>query len=177
MPYPRNTIVAVIDSHAQVTKNLSLAKERQSFQANKRRRQPPRWKIGQKLILSSQNMNLPNDNKKMKPMWVGPYSITQVNYQCNNYKLDFTSNSDVCHIYKTLHIGRLKPCRETNQPELAHRYYTKSGPMKDVRYEVEKAVNFRFRQPRREALYQIRWKGHLPSQNQVIHSDEIDDDV
>ena len=70
MPYPLNRIVADTDRHAQVTHNLKIAKQRQSFQANKRRNQPPRWKIGQKVMLSSQNINLPNINKKMKPRWL-----------------------------------------------------------------------------------------------------------
>ena len=70
MPYPVNKIVADTDRHAQVTHNLKIAKERQSFQANKRSNQPPRWKIGQKVMLSSQNINLRHVNKKMKPSWL-----------------------------------------------------------------------------------------------------------
>ena len=50
MHYPLNKIIADTDRHAQVTNHLKLAKEGQSFQPNKRRNQPPRWKIGQKVI-------------------------------------------------------------------------------------------------------------------------------
>ena len=49
--------------------------------------------------------------------------------------------------------------------------------MKDDRYEVEKAVNFIFSHSGRAPLYQIRWKGYLPSNDQWIHADEIDDDI
>ena len=49
--------------------------------------------------------------------------------------------------------------------------------MKDDRYEVEKAVNFRFSHTGRDPLYQIRWKAYLPSDDQWIHADEIDDDI
>ena len=45
------------------------------------------------------------------------------------------------------------------------------------RYEVEMAVNFRFSHPARDPLCQIRWKGYMPSDDQWIHADEIDDDV
>ena len=109
MPYPLNKIVADTDRHVQVTDNLMLAKERQSLQANRRSNQPPRWKIGQKVMLSLQNINLPNVNKKMKPRWLGSFSITQVNYNRNNYTLNLDSNFDLRHIHNTFHIGLLKP--------------------------------------------------------------------
>ena len=80
MLYHNNKIIAESDRHGEVTNNLKLVKERQSFQANKRRNQAPKWKIGQQLMLSTQNMNLPNVNKKMKPRWLGPFPITKVNY-------------------------------------------------------------------------------------------------
>ena len=84
LPYPLNKIVADTDRHAQGTNKLKIEKERQSFPAKKRRNQPPRWQIGQKVLLSSQNINLPNVNKKMKPRWLRPFPITQVDYNRNN---------------------------------------------------------------------------------------------
>ena len=49
--------------------------------------------------------------------------------------------------------------------------------MKDDRYEVKKAVNFKFSHPARYPLYQIRCNGYLPSDDQWIHADEIDAEV
>ena len=166
MPYPRNKIVADTDRHVNVTTNLNLANERQWLQANKRRNQAPRCKIGQKVMLSSQNINLRNVNKKMKPTWLGLFPITQVNYQLNNYTHDLSSNCDLRHIDKTFHIGLVKPYRENNQHEFPQPYYNQLGPVTDDRYEVKKAVNFRFSQIAREPLYAIRWKGYLTSQDQ-----------
>ena len=177
MPYPLNKIVVDSDRHAQVTNNLQIAKKRQSFLANERRNQPPRWRIGQKAMLSSQNINLPNVNKKMKPRWLGPCPITQVNYNRNNYTLNLDSNFDLRHILNTFHIGLLKPYRENNQPVFPGRHYAEPGPVKDDRCEVEKAVKFRFSHSGRDPLYHIRWKGYLPSDDQWIHADEIDDDI
>ena len=156
MPYPLNKIVADTDRHAQVTNNLKVAKERQSFQANKRRNQPPRWKIGQRVMLSSQNINLPNVNKKMKPRWLGPFPITQVNYNRNNYTLNLDRNFDRGHIHNTFYMGLLEPYREYTQHVFSKRHYAEPGPGTDDRYEVEKAVNFRFSHTGRDPLYQIR---------------------
>ena len=100
MPYPLNKIVADSDRHAQVTNNLKLAKERQSLQANKRRNQPPRWQSAQQVMLASQNMNLTHVNKKMKPRCQGPFPITRLKHQCNQYSADPSSNADLRHIQK-----------------------------------------------------------------------------
>ena len=128
-------------------------------------------------MLSSQNINLPNVNKKMKPRWLGPFPVTQVNYQRNNYTVNLSSNFDLCHIHNTFHIGLLKPHHEDMQQVFPQRHYAEPGPVKDHRYEVDKAVNFQFSHPAREPLYQINWKGYLTSDDQWIHSDEIDEDV
>ena len=149
MPYSLNKIAVDSDRHAEVTKNLTIAKDRQSFQANKRRDQPPRWKIGQKVMVSSQNINLPNVNKKMKPRWLGPFPIIQVNYNRNNYTLNLDSNFDLRHIHNTFYIGLLKPHRENNQHVFPGRHYAEPGPVKDDRCEVEKAVKFRRSEERR----------------------------
>ena len=113
----------------------------------------------------------------MKSRWLEPFPITQVNYQPNNYTLNLSSNAELWHIHKAFHIGLLKPYCENNQLEFLQCHYSESWPMKDDRYEVEKAVNFRFSHAAREPLYQTRWKGYLPCQDQWIHSNEIDEEV
>ena len=128
-------------------------------------------------MLSSHNINLPNVNKKMKLRWLGPFPITQVNYPRNNYTIDLSSNFDLRQIHNTSHISLLELYRENNQEAFPLRHHAKPGPVKDDRYEVEKPVNFKFSHPARDPLYQIRWKGYLPSDDQWIHADEIDAEV
>ena len=128
-------------------------------------------------MFSSQNINLPNVNKIMNTRWLGRFRITQLNYQHNNYTLDLSSNFDLRHIHNTFHIGLLKPYRENNQQVFPEGHYAEPGPVKDDRYEVEKAVNFRFSHPARDPLYEIRWKGYLPSDDHWIHANELDDDI
>ena len=122
--------------------------------------------MGQKVMLSSQNINLQNVNKKMKPRWLGPFPITQVDYNRNNYTLNLDSNFDLRHIHNTFHIGLCEPYRENNQQVFPKRHYAEPGPVKDDRYEVENAVNFRFSHSARDPLYQISWQGYLPSDDQ-----------
>ena len=113
---------------------------------------------------SSQNFKSSNVNKKMKPRWQERFPITQVNYQRNNYIFYLSRNYDLHHIHNSFHIRLLKAYRKENQNWFRHRHYSEPGLVKNVRHEVEKAVNFRFRQPAREPAYQIKWKGYLPSQ-------------
>ena len=156
MPYPLNHIVAVTDRHAQVTNNVNLAKLRQSFQAKTRRIQPPRWKLGQKVLWSSENIRLPNVNNKMKLRWLAPFPITQVNYHHNGYTLDLSRNLYLVHINKTFHMGLQNPYGANQNQEFLHSYYCECVPVKADRYEVENAVDFMFLDPAREPLYHIR---------------------
>ena len=128
-------------------------------------------------MLSSQNVNLPNVNNKMKPRQLGPFQITNVNYQGNNYTLELTRNFDLHHIHNTFHIGLWQSYRENNQEVFPQRHYAPPGLVTDDRYEVEKAVIFRFSHPAREPLQQIRWKGYLPSDDRWIHNDKIAEEV
>ena len=124
-------------------------------------------------MLYSQNINLPNVNQKLKLRWLQLFPITQVNYQRNDHNLDLRCDAELCHIYKFFHIGLLKPYGQNDQDGFAQPHHTETVPEKDVSYDIEKAVNFRFSHPAREPLYQIRWKCYLSGQDQWIHSDEI----
>ena len=131
MHYQTNRIVAVTDRHAKVTNNTKLGKERQSLEANKARNQPPRCKIIQKVMLSSQYISLPHVNTNMTPRWLGPCPITQVKNQRNEYSLDLGSNSNQHHIHKSFPIGLLKPCRANDQHEFRQSHYCDQGPVTD----------------------------------------------
>ena len=74
----------------------------------------------------------------MKQRWLGPFPIAQVNYQCNNYILDVSSNPDLRQIYKTFHIRLLKPTPANNQHEFLQCDLSEPGPVKNDRHEVEK---------------------------------------
>ena len=74
-------------------------------------------------------------------------------------------------------MGLLKPWRENNQEVFPKCHHAEPGPVKDDKYELEKAVNFRFSHLARDHLHEIRWKGYLPSDDQWIHADEIDEDI
>ena len=103
--------------------------------------------------------------------------MTQVNYQRNNYTLNLSSNPDLHYMHKTFDIGLLNPYRENPCCTFPQHDYRVPGPVKYNRLHLEEAINFRFSHAAREPLYQIRWKGYLRSQDQRIHSDEIDADV
>ena len=73
------------------------AKASQAKQANLHHTLEPKHKVGDKVLLCTKNININNILPKMKPLWMGLFTIISANYNCNNYSLD------VC-LYQSLNL-------------------------------------------------------------------------
>ena len=113
-PYPINPYTPAEECHLNTSRNLYSSKVKQATQANKKRSVPPLLSAGQKVLLSTENLNLLNTYRKLKPRWVGPFRIQHFNRKRNNYTLDLSTHSRLSLIHNTFHISKIKPYVDTD---------------------------------------------------------------
>lgn len=132
--------------------HLELAKRRQTDYANKSRRDV-RFSIGDKVLLSTVNLEF-NIPKKLKPRFVGPFTVTEVISDVA-YKLQLPST--MAQLHPVFHVMLLKkyvpglgPQPSPPPPLAVGQDYT--------RHEVQAILGHRLR--RRRMHYKVLWKGY-----------------
>ena len=78
-PYPITPYTPVEERHLDTSRNLYSSKVKQVKQVYKKRSDPPLLSASQKVLLSTENLNLLNTSRKLKPRWVGPFRLQHVN--------------------------------------------------------------------------------------------------
>ena len=126
------------------------------------KREFPMLEPGQKVWLSTKNLNLDRPTKKLSQKWIGPYTI-QERLNDLNYKLELPSSM---RIHNVFHVQLLKPHHESDR-------HQKPLPPVEVEgqeeYEIEEILNSRLRRNHLEFL--VTWKGYLGEQTWVKDSD------
>jgi len=108
-PYPITPYTPAEERHLDTSCNLYSSKVKEAKQANKKRSVPPLDSAGQEILLSTENINLLNTSRKLKPRCVGPFRIQYVNRKRNNYMLYLSTDSRLSPIDNTFHISKIKP--------------------------------------------------------------------
>ena len=137
---------------------LLLAQERQSKYANQHRRHIE-YKIGDKVLLSTQNICSSVDKgrpaKKFNPKYIGPYKIA-AEISKTAYKLELPTN---LKIHPVFHVSLLKPYKESDEFEREIRpppvFITEDN---QEEYEVEKILDKRI--IRKKPQYLVKWLGY-----------------
>jgi len=150
---------------------------KQAHNANKRRIKEPQLNIGQLVLLSSENINIPNTAPKLKPRWLGRFPVTSTDYQRKNYGLDLRSKPELSLIYNTFHISKVKPYLENNDNKFPLRGLSKPGLVEDDRYEVEKVLEYRTAPRTGQPQYKVRWLGYSHNDDQWINADHITTEI
>ena len=114
-PYPINKYQTVTERHNTTSQALTNAKTSQAKQANLYRTGEPQYKVRDKVLLSTKNSNIQNVSPKMKPLWIGLFTILSANYNCNNYSLDLSSDPSLNLICNTFHVSKIKPYVNNSQ--------------------------------------------------------------
>lgn len=87
----------------------------QAHHANKRCRKEPHIVVGDRVFLSTKNLNLPKDRtSKLLPKFVGPYIVLEARPESSNYKLDLPKELWKCCIHDVFHVSLLCPYVESD---------------------------------------------------------------
>jgi len=135
-PYSINPYTPAEERHLDTSRNLYSSKVKQAKQANKKRSVPPLLSAGQKVLLSTENINFLTTSRKLKPRWVGPFRIQHVNRKRNNYTLDLSTDSRLSLIHNTFHISKIKPYIENDSTNFPGRHEEQPGEVTEGRWEV-----------------------------------------
>jgi len=142
-PYPINPYTPAEERHLDTSRNLYSFKVKQAKQANKKRSVLLLLSTSQKVLLSTENLNLLNTSRKLKPRWVGPFRIQHVNRKRNNYTLGLSTDSRLSLIHNTFHVSKIKPYVENDSTNFPGRHEEQPGEVTEGRWEVERVLEFR----------------------------------
>ena len=94
------------DAVVEARQNLQKAQDHMVAQANKHRR-PYQFEVGQRVMLSTANLTFAQSalGKKLKPKWIGPFSITKV---INDVAVQLELHASM-KVHDVFHVSLVKP--------------------------------------------------------------------
>jgi len=172
-PYPINPYTHAEEGHLDTSRNLYSSKVKQAKQANKKRSVLPLLAAGQKVLLSTENLNLLNTSRKLKPRWVRQFRIQHVNGKRNNYTLDLSKDSRLSLIHNSFRISKIKPYVQNISTNIPGHHDEQTGEVTEGRWEVERILEFRTAPRTGKSQYLLHWKGYESDDDQWINFEDI----
>ena len=131
----------------------------QTYQANKRRREEPAYKVGDRAWLSTEYLAMPKGRvRKLLPKFIGPFPITRVDKHTSNYQLELPSEMKSRHIRNRFHADRLRPCLENDDtlfPGREAKYYYDYGIPEDEEWYVDAIVGHAWQG--KKVRFNVQW--------------------
>ena len=121
----------------------------QTRYANKQRRRESPIAIGDKVYLSTENLNLPkNRSRKLMPKYIGPYKVTNSHPEESRYTLELPDELKARRIHPSFHITRLRPFEKNDDtifPKCEVRTYYDFRDAKDEEWLVDNVLAHRWK--------------------------------
>src|ERR1700676_1452144 len=100
----------------QAIRNLEMAHDAiiksrvtQTHQVNRKHRPETPFALGDKVYLSTENLNLPKGrSRKLMPKYIGPYKVTKSHPKESRYTLDLPPELKARRIHPSFHVSRLR---------------------------------------------------------------------
>ena len=161
VPAVANYIEKVQESIAIARDNHTVAKTKQTTNANKHRREEPDYKVGDQVYLNTKNLRLLIKRKgrsaKFYPRYVGPFPIIKAKPETSTYKLRLPREYK---IHPTFHAKLLKPAFQNDPLLFSKRHVTPPPPIDADNDEWEVECLLDHRKYRRQNQFLVRWVGY-----------------
>lgn len=153
-------------SWVQIQRSLEVSAQRQRLQADRRRAPAPSYQVGDRVWLSTRNLNLRVPTPKLAPRFVGPFRVLRrVNPVA--YALALPPGMRISNVF---HVSLLKP--------LVCNRFTSSVPRprpvqvgNREEYEVSNILDSRLVRGRLQFL--VHWRGYGPEERSWVPSADV----
>ena len=154
-PAAENITTIMQNTLAQTKANLEKAQEQMKVQADKHRSIAPKYQIGDKVWLFTDNLKVTQASKKLMERWLGSYDITKL-VGDNTVRLHLPK---MMHIHPVVNISRVRSYKESLEGQTT----IWPGPVKvtkdrEIKYEVDHVIDVWKKGQHME--YLIHWKGY-----------------
>jgi hypothetical protein len=146
---------------ATAKSSIALAQERTAKHADKHRREA-HFEVGDRVMLSGAHVNLKGTSRKLKPRWLGPFTISKVVNKAS-VRLELPP---AIRLHPVVHVSQIKPFEEDPRWEQRN---TPPPPIVDdtgnVTYNVEQILAHQVerktaRQRKAGYKYLVKWEGY-----------------
>jgi hypothetical protein len=159
---------------AAVQEKMNTSRVDMTRQANKKRRRSPEYKIGDLAKIHHSGISRISQYSKLEPIFLGPYPISAVYPDTDNYTLE-------CPLVPSGHIkvhtSLLAPWHKNDDTKFPSRSLPEPGPLefdtKGDRYAFERIVKHEKDKRTGAVRYWVKWEGYGDDQNTLEPEDSM----
>jgi hypothetical protein len=129
---------------------------------------PPKFEVGQKVLLNRKNINTKDTvQNKLSPLFIGPFKIIKAYPEIDDYKLQLPKHLQV---YPVFHVSLLCPFHPNDDKQFPSRKHARPPPIPDLedqeeQFEALTIVDSRYSKRTKQYTYKVHWKGYPASEN------------
>ena len=143
------------EAHAALTK----ARDEMKRYADQIRGEAPAYKVGDKVWLESEDLQINRPSRKLAEKRLGPYPITEIVSQ-NAVKLKLPTS---IKIHPVINVSRVRPHTASTIPEQRAEAPPPVQIEGELEYHVEEVLDSRLR--RNQLQYLVKWQGYTEENN------------
>uniref|UniRef100_A0A9J7X1Y6 Uncharacterized protein n=1 Tax=Cyprinus carpio carpio TaxID=630221 RepID=A0A9J7X1Y6_CYPCA len=148
----------------RVRSALCRSKRRMCVAANRSRVKSPRYISGQKVWLSTSNLPLQSDSRKLAPRFIGPFRIIKI---VNPVAVKLRLPHNLRRVHPVFHVSCIKPVSRSPPPTSFSAVRIEGSPVYTVRRIID------MRRLGRGHQYLVDWEGYGPEERSWVSPKDI----
>ena len=176
-PYSIDNYEQASERHNPAFEPLPNANASHVKDENFHRTSEPPYKVADKVLVSTKNIDIQQLLLKMIPLWIALFTILSVKYNSNTYRLDFATDLSLNLIYHTFHLSKIKSYVKNNYILFVPDHLAKPKPVSQDSQEVEKVKEYCWAARSKVSQCKVCWLVHSLEHNQWIKVKEISNGI